>query len=176
MRELNPFAKVVECERAQVDLLQHAVGIHAFDLDHVLKSIPKFADANADIGVGGGEAGTSGQFSLTSGFGIASRSRDHKRGIASVGFDVAGEVDLDEVNRWVVNLLQEKGMDIYRFKGVFAVKSQPHRFVFHGVHMTFDGREDRPWAEGEERRCTLCFIGRNLDRDELQSGLNKCMR
>jgi G3E family GTPase len=46
--------------------------------------------------------------------------------------------------------------------------------VFHGVHMMFDGRLERPWGEGT-RGNTLVFIGRNLDRQELEAGLESCV-
>jgi G3E family GTPase len=40
--------------------------------------------------------------------------------------------------------------------------------------MLFDGRPDRPWA-GEERANTLVFIGRGLDRAELEAGFRACL-
>ncbi len=40
--------------------------------------------------------------------------------------------------------------------------------------MLFDGRPDRPW-EGEERGNALIFIGRNLDRAELEGGFKACL-
>jgi G3E family GTPase len=48
------------------------------------------------------------------------------------------------------------------------------RFVFQGVHMLMDGRPDRPWG-AEPRRNTLVFIGRNLDRKELNEGFRACL-
>jgi G3E family GTPase len=50
----------------------------------------------------------------------------------------------------------------------------PQRFVFQGVHMLFDGRPDRPW-DGQPRRNSLIFIGRNLDREQLVAGFNACL-
>jgi G3E family GTPase len=52
VRELNPIAAVVECERADVELLKHVVGIRAFSVEHVLKSLPQFRGKDADVGVG----------------------------------------------------------------------------------------------------------------------------
>ena len=45
---------------------------------------------------------------------------DH--GIETVGFDLPGEVDELAVNKWLVGLLQDRGPDLYRMKGVLAVK------------------------------------------------------
>jgi G3E family GTPase len=43
------------------------------------------------------------------------------------------------------------------------------------VHMLFDGRPDRPWKFGEQKRNQLIFIGRNLDRVELNAGFQACL-
>ena len=31
-------------------------------------------------------------------------------------------------------------------KGILSIKGDPNRFVFQGVHMMFDGKQDRPWG------------------------------
>ena len=31
------------------------------------------------------------------------------------------------------------------------------------------------WTESEERACRVVFIGRNLERDELEAGLKACV-
>jgi G3E family GTPase len=40
--------------------------------------------------------------------------------------------------------------------------------------MLFDGREDRPWGT-EPRASDLVFIGRNLDREALTRGFERCL-
>jgi G3E family GTPase len=182
VHELNPMAEVVQTSRAAVDL-SRVLNTGSFSLERVLESMPQFTDKDADVGVKGGgqeEADPMGgwsewQPSWASNGGKGAKERQTKHGVSSVGFDVEAEFDLDQLNRWVVALLKDKGADIYRFKGVFAVQHQPHRFVFHGVHMTFEGKEDRPWNPGETRRTTVCFIGRQLDRLELRRGLDRCI-
>ena len=59
-------------------------------------------------------------------------------------------------------------------KGVLAFSGAKERYVFQGVHVLFDGRMDRPWQEGE-RSNSLIFIGRNLDRQALESGFSACL-
>jgi G3E family GTPase len=41
--------------------------------------------------------------------------------------------------------------------------------------MLFDGKQDRQWRDDESRRSQLIFIGRNLDRDELEEGFRTCL-
>ncbi len=97
----------------------------------------------------------------------------HDERVSSVGIHLDGEIDVERFNRWVSQLLREKGVDIFRMKGILNVKGSQSRFVFQGVHMLFDGREDRPW--GTARRASdLVFIGRALDREALTRGFEGC--
>jgi G3E family GTPase len=102
-------------------------------------------------------------------------SHSHDDSVSSVGIDVIGECDPNRLNEWLGELLMDKGPDIFRMKGVLAIKGEPVRFVFQGVHMLFDGRPDRPWKFGEQKRNQLIFIGRNLDRVELNAGFQACL-
>ena len=80
-----------------------------------------------------------------------------------------------KVNGWLGALLRDKGQDIYRMKGVLAIRDAPAKFVFHAVHMQFDGTPHEPWAEGEERISKLIFIGKNLDRKALNEAFRACL-
>merc|ERR1712228_1133714 len=102
---------------------------------------------------------------------------DHKHDdrVSSVGVDVPGEVDQSKLNEWISWLLREKGVDLFRSKGVLAVKGMSERFVFQAIHMLFANSKGNPWKEGEERRCKMIFIGKNLKREELTSGFMACM-
>ncbi|MBM3983098.1 MAG: GTP-binding protein [Planctomycetes bacterium] len=99
---------------------------------------------------------------------------EHDDEVSSVGITIPGDLDHEKLNAWMGKLLQQKGADIYRMKGVLAIKGDKNRFVFQGVHMLFDGREDRPWGM-EPRANKLIFIGRNLNRAELTEGFRSCL-
>ncbi|MBP3956659.1 GTP-binding protein [Gemmata sp. G18] len=98
----------------------------------------------------------------------------HDSSVSSVGITVAGELDAKKLNRWMSELLQAKGPDIFRMKGVLSIKNEPNRFVFQGVHMLFDGKLDKPWGKAP-RSNKLIFIGRNLDREALTEGFKSCL-
>ena len=98
----------------------------------------------------------------------------HDSSVTSVGITVAGELDAKKLNKWMSELLQVKGPDIFRMKGVLSIKNEPNRFVFQGVHMLFDGKLDKPWGK-TPRSNKLIFIGRNLDRDALTEGFKSCL-
>ncbi|MBK6697963.1 MAG: GTP-binding protein [Myxococcales bacterium] len=98
----------------------------------------------------------------------------HDDQVTSVGVHLDGEIDGERLNKWVSQLLRDKGADIFRMKGILNIKGSANRFVFQGVHMLFDGREDRPW--GSSRRASdLVFIGRKLDREALTRGFERCL-
>ena len=100
---------------------------------------------------------------------------EHDDEVSSVGITTPGDLDLDKFQAWLQNLLMTKGTDIFRMKGVLSMKGQRERYVFQGVHMLFDGRSDRPWSKTEERHNSLIFIGRHLDREELNAGFKSCL-
>jgi G3E family GTPase len=99
----------------------------------------------------------------------------HNDAVTSVGLSVPGNLDGKRLNDWISELLRVKGGDIYRMKGVLAVKGTNKRLVFQGVHMLFDAKFDREWAAGESRQNTLVFIGKNLDRTALTEAFKACM-
>jgi G3E family GTPase len=98
----------------------------------------------------------------------------HDETVSSVGITIPGDVDNRKLNTWLRDLLMSKGTDIYRMKGVLSIKGEDERFVFQGVHMLFDGRPDRPWGK-EPRHNSLIFIGKNLNRRELNEEFRKCL-
>jgi G3E family GTPase len=99
----------------------------------------------------------------------------HDATVSSVGIVEERPVDPRKLNQWISAILREKGVDIFRMKGILHLKGLEQRFIFQGVHMLFDGKKDRLWKDGESRRSQLIFIGRNLDRDELEEGFRACL-
>lgn len=75
---------------------------------------------------------------------------------------------------WLHELTQARGPDILRLKGIFAFPDEPKRFVVQGVHMILKGDTQREWRDGEPRTSRLVFIGRKLDRAELEAGFAAC--
>jgi G3E family GTPase len=98
---------------------------------------------------------------------------EHDATVGSVGLTVHGSLDPDRVNAWLSQLLREQGTDIFRMKGIVDLGGDDCRYVFHGVHMLLEGQPGRPWGD-EPRVNQIVFIGRDLDRAELQAGLMGC--
>jgi G3E family GTPase len=101
-------------------------------------------------------------------------SHHHETEIASIGIYDTRALQPDKVNEWLSYLLQSRGQDILRMKGVLYFHDEPRRYVFHGVHMVFDGQLGSAWGNAE-RANRLVFIGKNLDRGELDAGFASCV-
>lgn len=99
----------------------------------------------------------------------------HDHTVGSVGIEAHGECDASKLSLWLTVLLREKGADIFRTKGVFAVRGNPHRVIFQGVHMLLDAQDGGPWGE-KQRMNRLVFIGRHLDRPALNEGFQACLQ
>ncbi|MFH9575797.1 CobW family GTP-binding protein [Streptomyces sp. NPDC017454] len=147
IRAINAPVQILRARHAQVDL-RKVLDVGAFDLDRVLREDPSF---------------------------LTETEHQHDTTVTSVGIDVDGELDEDRLNAWLGNLLRTKGVDIFRSKGILAIAGAPEQYVFQGVHMLLVGEFGRAWRKSEPRRNRLVFIGRNLDRDELERGFTGCL-
>ena len=143
---LNPLARMHRATRCEVDL-SHVLDVRAFDLRNALKLEPTLLDDS---------------------------THEHDTDIQCIAIREPGSIDEPRFMRWLNLLVQAQGRDLLRIKGIIELEGEPRRFVFHGVHMTLDGRPGKPWKPGEPRVNELVFIGRKLDADALRSGFEAC--
>jgi G3E family GTPase len=102
-------------------------------------------------------------------------SHHHDVEIGSIGISDPRPLDPLKINEWLSYLLQSRGQDILRMKGVLNLTGEARRYVFHGVHMVFDGQLEREWPAQSARCSRLVFIGRGLDRAEIEAGFESCV-
>jgi G3E family GTPase len=159
LRAINAVAPLQRCRHSQVDV-DSVLGIHGFDLARALQASPQLLDVDA--------APTKHDAAVTS-VSLDQGAARHVRRVA------AGELDLELADAWLQRLLREQGADIFRMKGVLAIAHAHKAFVFHAVHMHFEGSFSQEWADGEPRRSKLVFIGKNLDGAALARGFDGCL-
>jgi G3E family GTPase len=147
IRGMAAFAKVYRTKNSDVPM-DSVLSIKAFDLKQALHIDPDFLNEDA---------------------------HEHDESVCSFSIVEEGSVDGDKFNRWIYQLLQDRGTDIFRMKGILDIDSEDRRFVFQGVHMLLDGRPGRIWKGDELRRNELVFIGRNLSEMELKEGFQACL-
>lgn len=102
-------------------------------------------------------------------------NHSHTEDIETVAITTAGDLDGLKLSHWFRELLAQFGERIMRMKGILNLRKDPDQFVFQGVHMLFEGRPGRPWAEQEERLNRLVFIGRDLDKERITQGFLNCI-
>ena len=84
-------------------------------------------------------------------------------------------VIMGRFEEWIGNVLAEQGPDILRAKGILNIRNAQRRFVFQAVHMIADSAVGAPWKDGEEKSSKLVFIGRNLNKAQLEQGFESCL-
>ncbi|KAL0447708.1 UNVERIFIED_CONTAM: P-loop guanosine triphosphatase YjiA [Sesamum latifolium] len=99
----------------------------------------------------------------------------HDSAVSSVSIVSEGTLDLDYFDDWLERLVEEKGDDLYRMKGILSVSDSEQRYVFQAVHSIFDGCPGKEWGPDEKRINKLVFIGRNLDETALRKGFKGCL-
>ena len=150
IKSINAFAPIHQTQNSIIDP-NHLINIGAFDLERTLEMDPEFLDTEAE--------------------------HEHDDRVTSTSYKFVGELNVNKLNAWVGKLMREQAEDLFRYKGVLAVKGMDAKFVFQGVHMLFGGdfsEEIGLWKEGEERECRFVFIGRDLDPEALREGLMAC--
>lgn len=94
--------------------------------------------------------------------------------ISTVSLACKEPLDLDAFNLWISGLLQERGADLYRSKGILSMAGHEQQFVLQCVHMIFDGERGPPWPQDGCRRSRLVFIGVDLDHTALEAQFLSC--
>ena len=150
IKTINGFAPIYHTENSIIDP-KDLINIGSFDLEKTLEMDPEFLDTESE--------------------------HEHDERVTSTSSKFEGALNINKLNRWIGDLLQDYGEDLFRYKGVLAVRGMDQKFVFQGVHMLFAGdfsSEVASWKENEVRECRFVFIGRNLDHEALQAGLLEC--
>jgi len=161
IKDMNATATVIRCKNADV-AMDHLLNLGAFDLDRILEHEPEFLEGHH-------------HHHEEHEHHHEEHDHHHDETITSVGMRIQGDLDEAKLNEWIRELLMTQGPDLFRIKGILCIKNEACRFVFQGVHMQLDGRLDRPWRPDEKRQNTLVFIGRNLNRTQLEEGFRACL-
>ncbi len=147
IKAMNPYAKIIRTEKCAVPL-DEVLGLNAFDLNRVLEFEPDFLDSGHE--------------------------HEHDDNIKSISLTSDVPLDPDRFQAWFGRLLQTRGQDILRSKGILDMAGETERYVIQGVHMLMDGNFLGPWPDGKPRGSRLVFIGRDLDGMGLKEGFEAC--
>ncbi|XP_058084859.1 uncharacterized protein LOC131232563 [Magnolia sinica] len=165
IKHINAMAQIKQAKFGVVDM-DFVLGIGGYDLDRIGTEVHADGSHDTTHHKDGGHEHHEGHHH---------HGHVHDSAVSSVSIVSEGTLDLDEVNDWLERLVDEKGDDLYRMKGVLSVEGFNERYVFQGVHSTLDGCPAKPWGPDEKRMSKLVFIGRNLDEAVLRKGFKGCL-
>ena len=151
IKSINGFAPIFRTHNSLIDP-KELINIGSFDLERTLDMDPEFLDTDAE--------------------------HEHDQRVTSTSSRFEGELNVNKLENWIGGLMRDKAQDLFRYKGVLAVKGMNEKYVFQGVHMLFGGEFSTDiglWKKDEKRECSFVFIGRDLDHQALESGLLECV-
>lgn len=147
IRKINPYSKIIRTTHCEAEL-NSVLGLDAFNLDRVMEFEPDFLESD--------------------------HAHEHDDDITSISFVSETPLDIEKFQKWFGKLLQTRGQDILRSKGILNFSNTNDRYVFQGVHMLMDASTMGAWPEGQPRNSRVVFIGRNLDSMGLKEGFESC--
>jgi G3E family GTPase len=147
IKAINPYAEIRRSTKSDVPL-DAVVGRDAFNLARILEMEPDFLSGEDH--------------------------HEHDSEVNSVSFEVSRPVDAEKFNVWISQLLQTKGQDLLRTKGILHYAGDSRRFAFQAVHMIAEGDYIGEAKEGDPRKSKIVFIGRDLNRPQLRRGFEAC--
>merc|ERR1712151_839097 len=115
IRAINAKVPIKRTTNSEVEM-DYVLGIKGFSLDKIIEMDDAFLED--------------------------SHEHEHDPRVSSVGIDIPGEVVQQKLNDWISWLLKEKGVDLFRSKGVLAVKGMKEKFVFQAIHMLFANSQE----------------------------------
>ncbi|NTE89533.1 CobW family GTP-binding protein [Agrobacterium rubi] len=147
IRRINPAASIIRSERCNVEIAS-LLDRKAFDLDRILEVEPGFLDETHE--------------------------HEHDNYITSFSLVEHEPMEPNLFLNWMQETVQVYGLAMLRMKGIISFCGDDERFVVQAVHMLLEGAHQRAWKENEERVTRLVFIGRNLPKDIISAGFQKC--
>ena len=147
IRGINTTAGIFRTTQANVDI-SDLLNTRAFDLEQKLSVSPDL---------------------------LSGKSHNHNPTVSTISFVEEGDLNMTKVSLWFRSLLTEQGAEILRMKGILNLRGEVHQFVFHGVHMMFEGRLGREWNKEETRINRMVFIGNKLDGEKILAGFKNCL-
>ncbi|MEC7485011.1 MAG: GTP-binding protein, partial [Candidatus Thermoplasmatota archaeon] len=108
IKSINGFAPIFHTQNSIIDP-KELINIGAFDLEKTLEMDPEFLDTESE--------------------------HEHDDRVTSTSMKFEGELNVNKLERYIGKLMREDGENLFRYKGVLAVKGVDEKYVFQGVHM-----------------------------------------
>jgi G3E family GTPase len=79
------------------------------------------------------------------------------------------------LDEYLSGIITDYGPQLLRYKGILYMQGADHKVVFQGVHQIMGSDLGRPWEKDEIMESKMVFIGNNLPKSFIISGLEQCL-
>ncbi len=147
--EINPTAKLFFTSFADVDT-SGLLNLGSFDATKIADSVKKSMGAVCEL-------------------------LNHKKHeISTVAVKATRPYAFLSLKEWLEEYLKKNSENLYRAKGVVSLANVDKQVVLQGVHGSFYIDLGEDWGDSL-RESRLIFIGKNLNQQEIEDGLQKCL-
>eukprot|EP01116_Phalansterium_solitarium_P009254 TRINITY_DN23327_c0_g1_i1.p1 TRINITY_DN23327_c0_g1~~TRINITY_DN23327_c0_g1_i1.p1 ORF type:complete len:396 (-),score=95.20 TRINITY_DN23327_c0_g1_i1:140-1327(-) len=170
LRAINTSAPILVSERSRLPLVD-VLRLGAFDLRRELLLPPVDSAAPLEPAAACCSAGQHHRHDAQ-----CTSSHRHDDAIVTCSVTHEGEVALGALTNWLGELLWHWPPQIFRCKGVVAVRGEAAKYMLQGVCSLFDLQPaDVCWSPGEARVCKLIFVGKGLSSHSLQASFRSAL-
>jgi G3E family GTPase len=100
---------------------------------------------------------------------IASKALMHN--IQSNSFVFKGDFDFEKFSLWMESFFYFSSSKVFRVKGILSFAGKGRKVIFHSVRGAFMLEEADEWRHEEERESRLVFIGKGINKNEIEQAL-----
>jgi G3E family GTPase len=147
LQQMNPRARIARVDHGRTPIGE-LLDVRGFNLDAILEVEPDF---------------------------LSDVEHEHDDAVTSFVYRQRQPMRLAAIEELLAGLLQVYGPNLMRYKGVLNAAGEPRRIVFQGVHMLMGADHGARWKAGEARESRIVFIGRDLPREAIVQGLDRCV-
>ena len=79
------------------------------------------------------------------------------------------------LDEFLSGIITAYGPQLLRYKGILYMQGAEHKVVFQGVHQIMGSDVGRAWEKDETMESKIVFIGNNLPKSIIISGLEQCL-
>ncbi len=134
LRKVNVRAPIAKVHFGETDIGE-LLDIRGFNLNAILEIQPDF---------------------------LTNDEHEHHDEVGSFYIKTNRPLDVRKIDRYIGSLINLYGEQMLRYKGILAIKGEPRKVVFQGVHMMAGFDFGPEWKPEEQRESVIVFIGRKL--------------
>lgn len=155
----NPSAEVYATSFSGINSID-LIGINAYTGRQVASSTRKFDNVLPLRGL-----------TKMGGFTAAIASKALMHNIQSNSFVFKGDFDFEKFSLWMESFFYFSSSRVFRVKGILSFAGKGRKVIFHSVRGAFMLEEADEWRDEEERESRLVFIGKGINKNEIEQAL-----